>query len=268
MIHKLLNDKPTKLFLFLTSFFVANALIAECIGSKLFSLESVFGITPHPFTLLGEKGLTFTLTCGVLLWPLEFVMTDIVNEYYGPKAVRRISFIAIALISYAFLMFFVAMRVPADQSFWVGSKKDQGIPDMQLAFSGIFGQGMWIIFGSLVAFFVSQLLDVWIFHKVKRVTGEKHIWLRATGSTLVSQLVDSFIVLYIAFKWGNGWSTQRVIAVGLVNYSYKACMALVLTPLIILAEKGITRYLGEEVTKQMKAAAMGNGVALVEPTAG
>lgn len=257
MIYRILNDRPTKLFIVLTSFFVANALIAECIGGKLFSLENVFGLAPHPFTLLGEPGLTYTLTCGVLLWPLEFVMTDIVNEFYGPKAVRRISFIAIGLICYAFIMFYVAMRSPADQGFWVGSKKDQGVPDMQLAFSGIFGQGMWIIFGSLVAFLVSQLLDVWIFHKVKKITGEKHVWLRATGSTLVSQLIDSFIVLFIAFKLGNNWSYQRVLAVGLVNYSYKATMALVLTPVIYFVEKGISRYLGEEATRQMKDSAMG-----------
>lgn len=257
MIHKILNDKPTRLFIFLTSFFVANALIAECIGGKLFSLEQVFGFTPHPFTLLGEKGLTFTLTCGVLLWPLEFVMTDIVNEYYGPKAIKRISYIAIGLISYAFLMFYIAIQMPPDTSFWVGSQKNEGIPDMQSAFSNIFGQGMWIIVGSLVAFLVSQLVDVWIFHKIKKVTGEKKVWLRATGSTIISQLVDSFIVLFIAFKIGKGWSYQRVLAIGLVNYAYKFTMAIVLTPLIYLLEKLIERYLGHATTEQMKHAAMG-----------
>ena len=97
MIHQILKDKPTKLFLGITAFFVANALIAECIGGKIFSLESVFGFKPMNLTLFGESGLAFNLTCGVLLWPLEFVITDIVNEYYGPKAVRRISLIAVAL---------------------------------------------------------------------------------------------------------------------------------------------------------------------------
>jgi len=257
MIHKILGDKPTRLFIFLTSFFVANALIAECIGSKLFSLEKVFGFAPHPFSLLGEHGLTFTLTCGVLLWPLEFVMTDIVNEYFGPRAIKTISYIAIALISYAFLMFFLAIKAPADTSFWTGSQKADGIPDMQAAFSNIFGQGMWIIVGSLVAFLVSQLVDVWIFHKIKKVTGEKKVWLRATGSTVVSQLVDSFIVLFIAFKIGKGWSYQRVIAIGLVNYTYKFTMAIVLTPLIYLIEKWIEKYLGHATTNEMKNAAMG-----------
>jgi queuosine precursor transporter len=257
MIRKILSDKPTRLFIFMTAFFVANALIAECIGGKLFSLEKVFGLEPHPFSLLGEQGLTFTLTCGVLLWPLEFVMTDIVNEYYGPKAVRRISYIAIGLICYAFLMFYLAIHVPAETSFWTGSQKAEGVPDMQVAFTSIFGQGMWIIAGSITAFLVSQLVDVWVFHRIKRVTGHKKVWLRATGSTVISQLVDSFVVLFIAFKIGKGWSYQRVIAIGLVNYAYKFTMAVVLTPLIYFIENRIDNYLGAEVTAQMKNAAMG-----------
>ncbi|MBN9483792.1 MAG: hypothetical protein BGO70_09315 [Bacteroidetes bacterium 43-93] len=257
MIRSILNDKATRLFIFMASFFVANALIAECIGGKLFSLERLFGMEPKPFSLLGENGLTYTLTCGVLLWPLEFIMTDIVNEFYGPKAVRRISYIAVGLITYAFIMFYAAIKVPANREFWIGSHAADGIPDMQAAFSGIFGQGMWIIVGSLTAFLVSQVLDVWVFHKIKKVTGEKKVWLRATGSTIISQLIDSFVVLFIAFKIGNGWSYQRVLAIGLVNYSYKATMALILTPLIYFIEHRIVAYLGPETTAAMKAAAMG-----------
>jgi len=257
MVHKILADKPTKLFVVIASFFVANALIAECIGGKLFSLEKVFGMKPSPFLLLGEQGLTYTLTCGVLLWPLEFIMTDIVNEYYGPKAVRRISYIAVTLICYAFIMFYAAIEIPPDTSFWTGSQVQGGVPDMQSAFSGIFGQGMWIIAGSLSAFLVSQLVDVWVFHKIKKVTGEKKVWLRATGSTIVSQLIDSFIVLFIAFKIGKGWSYQRVVAICLVNYSYKFVMAVVLTPLIYLIEGAIDKYLGEKTAHDMRQAAMG-----------
>lgn len=257
MIHKILADKPTKLFVVIASFFVANALIAECIGGKLFSLEKVFGLVPKPFSLLGESGLTYTLTCGVLLWPLEFIMTDVVNEYFGPKAVRRISYIAVGLICYAFLMFYAAIEIPPDTSFWTGSQAQAGVPDMQAAFGGIFGQGMWIIAGSLSAFLVSQLVDVWVFHKIKKATGEKKVWLRATGSTVVSQLIDSFIVLFIAFKIGKDWSYQRVIAICLVNYSYKFVMAIVLTPLIYLIERAIDRYLGDATATAMRKAAMG-----------
>ncbi|HTN45227.1 MAG TPA: queuosine precursor transporter [Flavipsychrobacter sp.] len=257
MIQRIFNDKPTKVFIFIACFFVANALIAECIGGKLFSLERLLGLEPHPFSLLGEEGLTYTLTCGVLLWPLEFVITDIVNEYYGPKAVRRISYIAVALISYAFLMFYLAIHVPPNTEFWIGSQQGNGIPDMQAAFSGIFGQGMWIIFGSLMAFLVSQLLDAWVFHKIKQRTGEKHVWLRATGSTFISQFVDSFIVLFIAFKIGQGWSYQRVLAICMVNYSYKFVMAILLTPVIYFLERRMEKYFGSATTRQLKLAAMG-----------
>jgi uncharacterized integral membrane protein (TIGR00697 family) len=257
MIQNILKDKPTKLFVVFTAFFVANALIAECIGGKIFSLEKLFGMAPSSFTLFGQKALSFNLTCGVLLWPLEFVMTDIVNEYYGPKAVRRISYTAVALITYAFVMFYFAMGIPP-ADFWYGSGMQDGIPDMNKAFNGIFGQGMWIILGSLVAFLVSQIVDVTVFHKIKKYTGEEKMWLRATGSTLISQLVDSFIVLFIAFKIGKGWSWQLVLAICLVNYTYKFTMAIILTPLIYFVEKWIEKYVGHEASHKMKQAAMGN----------
>ncbi len=256
MVTNILKDKPTRLFVIFTAFFVANALIAECIGNKIFSLEKLFGGHPLNFSLFGESGLALSLTCGVLLWPLEFVMTDIVNEYYGPKAVRRISYTAVALILYAFLMFYMAMSVPP-ADFWYGTGIQDGVPDMSKAFNSIFGQGMWIIAGSLTAFLVSQIVDVTVFHKIKKVTGNKKVWLRATGSTLVSQLVDSFIVLFIAFKIGKDWSFQKVLAICMVNYAYKFSVAIILTPLIYFIEHRIDKYLGHEVAAKMKNAAMG-----------
>ena len=256
MIHDILKDKPTKLFLGFTAFFVANALIAECIGTKIFSLEKLLGIPVSNITLFGQSGLSFNLTCGVLLWPLEFVMTDIVNEYYGPKAVRRISYTAVILISYAFIMFYGSIHTPP-ADFWISSKTDNGINNMQTAFNGIFGQGMWIIFGSIVAFLVSQVVDVTIFHRIKKITGEKKVWLRATGSTLVSQLIDSFIVLTIAFKFGGNWTWPLIFAVGTMNYIYKFTVAIILTPVIYFVEKRIEIYVGHDTARKMKLAAMG-----------
>jgi len=268
MIHTIIKNKAAKLFIGITAFFVANALIAECIGGKIFSLEKIFGLPPANISLFGQDGLSFTLTCGVLLWPLEFIITDIVNEYYGPKAVRRISYTAVILISYAFIMFYASMSAPP-ADWWVTSKTANGIPDMQAAYSGIFGQGMWIIVGSLVAFMVSQLVDVYIFQKIKKITGDKKIWLRATGSTLVSQLIDSFVVLVIAFKIGNNWSWKQVLAIGCMNYIYKFTMAIILTPVIYLAERKIEKYLGHETAAKMKRAAMGEEEEFTDiPTAG
>jgi len=116
---------------------------------------------------------------------------------------------------------------------------------------------MWIIFASITAFLVSQIVDVTVFHKIKKITGEKKVWLRATGSTLISQLVDSFIVLFIAFKIGKGWSWQLVFAICLINYTYKFIMAIVLTPVIYWVEHAIEKYVGHDTAKRMKDAAMG-----------
>jgi uncharacterized integral membrane protein (TIGR00697 family) len=153
-------------------------------------------------------------------------------------------------------MFYGSMQTPP-ADFWITSKSDAGIANMQAAFSGIFGQGMWIIAGSLVAFLVSQIVDVTIFHRIKRITGDKKVWLRATGSTVVSQFIDSYIVLAIAFKLGSNWSWPQIFAVGTMNYLYKFTMAILLTPVIYLAEQRIVKYLGFETASKMKLVAMG-----------
>ncbi|MFS8083090.1 MAG: queuosine precursor transporter [Ginsengibacter sp.] len=266
MIKQILEDKSTKLFMGFMAFFVANALVAEAIGMKLFSLEGLMGMKPVNFTLFGQSGMAFTLTCGVILWPFEFVITDIINEYYGPKAVRRISITAVILIGYAFLMYFIAIALPPAQV-WLASSHQQGVQNIQLSFQAIFGQNMRIIIGSIVAFLVSQGVDVLVFQKIKKVTGDKHLWLRATGSTLVSQLVDSYIVLFIAFSGLFSW--QLILAVGIMNYLYKFVLALLLTPAIYFIEKRIEKYVGHDKAKQMKASAMGNHTLFENiPTAG
>lgn len=253
MIQKILRDRPTTIFIAFTAFFVANALVAEAIGMKLFSLEALFRMKPANFTLFGESGLAFTLTCGVILWPFEFILTDIINEFYGPKAVKRISITAVILISYAFVMYFIAIALPPAKA-WLNSSSNQGVVDIQASFSAIFGQNMRIILGSLVAFLVSQFVDVKVFQQIKKRTGQKYLWLRATGSTVVSQLVDSYVVLFIAFYGVFHW--QLILAVGMMNYFYKFFVAIVLTPLIYLLEKKIENYVGTETAKQMRAAAM------------
>ena len=153
-------------------------------------------------------------------------------------------------------MFYGSINIPP-ADFWITTNQTKGIDNMQTAFSGIFGQGLWIILGSLTAFLVSQVVDVMVFHRIKKRTGDKHIWLRATGSTLVSQLVDSYIVLTIAFKLGSNWTWPEIFAVGTMNYIYKFTIAIILTPVIILVEKRIEKYVGHKTAMQMKRSAMG-----------
>lgn len=254
-MNHLLSHKGTRLFIILAGFFVTNALVAEFIGVKIFALEDTLGLRPFNWNLFGETG-SLTLTAGVLLWPVVFIMTDIINEYYGRKGVKMLSYMTAALICYAFFMVFQSIDlVPA--GWWVADYADKGVPNMQSAFAQVYGQGLWIIIGSLVAFLVGQIIDAFVFYKVKIMTGDQRIWLRATLSTAVSQFIDSFVVLYIAFVLGPPkWATSLFLAVGTVNYLYKLMVAILLIPVLYLAHYAINRYLGESQAAQMRATAL------------
>lgn len=251
----ILKNKAAVLLTVLAVFFVVDALTAEFLGVKIFSLEDSLGLKPLNWQLFGQSG-SLNFTAGVIMWPIVFIMTDIINEYFGVRGVRRISYLAVIFISYGFLASFIAIRLsPAD--WWIGSYSSQGVNDMQASYAAIFGQGMWIIVGSLCAFFFSQLVDVTIFHRVKRITGERSIWLRATGSTVISQVFDSLIVLYVAFVIGPAhWSYDQWLAIATVNYCYKVLAAIVLTPLIYIIHEWIEKYLGHELAEELRREAM------------
>ena len=249
-----LASRTTRLYIVLAGFFAANAIIAEFVGVKIFALEATFGLPPFGWNLFGQTG-SLSFTAGVLLWPIVFVMTDVINEYFGRRGVRFISFLAVGLICYAFVFAYLAIGL-APAEWWVGVNAERGVTDMQAAFANVFGQGLWTIGGSITAFLIGQLIDVGIFHRIRAATGERWIWLRATGSTAVSQLVDSFVVLYIAFVLGpQQWPVSLFLAVGTVNYLYKLSAAIVLIPVIYLARRQIERYLGADEARRLKEAA-------------
>jgi uncharacterized integral membrane protein (TIGR00697 family) len=253
----IVRQRPNRLFLILGGFFVTNALVAEFIGVKIFALENTLGIAPFDINLFGQKG-ALQFSAGVLLWPIVFIMSDIINEYYGKKGVRLLSFLTVGLITYSFFMVFAAIHlVPAD--WWIVQNANKGVSNMQNAFSVILGQGLLIIVGSIIAFLLAQIIDVIVFHRIKKRTGNNYIWLRATGSTLISQLIDSSVVLYIAFKLGpeiahnvEPWSWSHLLAVATIQYTYKFLMAILLTPVIYGAHYAIESYLGVEVAEAMK----------------
>jgi hypothetical protein len=254
MTTHLLEDRATRLFIALAAFFCVNAMLAEFIGVKIFALEDTLGIAPMEWNLFGQTG-SLSFTAGTLLWPIVFVFTDVINEFYGKRGVRTISWIAVALILYGFVFAFAAIHL-APAGWWVEAAQDQGVPDYQKAYAAVFGQGLWTIAGSVVAFLLGQLIDVSVFHRIRRLTGERMVWLRATGSTAVSQLVDSFVVLYIAFVLGpQQWPTSLFLAVATVNYAYKMLAAIALIPLIYLMRRAITAYLGNTRAEQLRRAA-------------
>jgi len=233
------EQKRNKLFIILAGIFITNALLAEMIGVKIFSAESTLGLEPAHFNILGFT-MDFNLTAGAVIWPVVFITTDLINEYFGKPGVKRISYFTTIRLS------------PAD--FWVTVKDGNGNDfNMDFAFGKIFGQGQRIIIGSLTAFLLGQLVDVFVFQQLRKVTGSKKLWLRATGSTLVSQFIDSFVVLFIAFY--GVFTNQQIIAIGITNYIYKFTVAIALTPLIYLGHAWIDSYLGKEQAEKISAQA-------------
>lgn len=227
--------------------------MAEIIGIKIFSAESIFGLSPANIKLFGGFTLDFNLTAGVIIWPVVFITTDIINEYYGKEGVKKISYLTAILIAYIFVVIYIVTLLPP-AGFWqeVNNTDDLGNPfNMDFAFRKIFSQGLGIIIASLIAFIIGQLLDVFIFHKLRKITGTKFLWLRATGSTLISQLIDSFVVLYIAFHLLGDWNMAQVISVATINYIYKFGVAILLTPILYIAHFIIDSYLGKETSLQM-----------------
>lgn len=240
-------NKKTFLYLLLASFFITNALIAEFGGVKIFSVEKLLGIAPLQFNIFGMP-TDLNLSVGVLIWPIVFVFSDIINEYFGKKGVQRISFITAGMIAYAFLIILLWTDMPA-ADFWLklNGTDNLGRPfDINFAYTTIFRMGLGIIVGSLTAFLVSQLVDAYVFHYFRKLTGHKYLWLRSTGSTVVSQLIDSFVILFIAFYFLGNWSLDQVLKVGIIQYSYKVLLAVALTPLIYLVHAIIDFYLGKE----------------------
>lgn len=242
-------NKKTLLYLLLASFFITNALIAEFGGVKIFSVEKLLGLAPLHLNIFGII-TDLNLSVGVLIWPIVFVFSDIINEYFGKVGVRRISFITAGMIAYAFIIILMWTGMPP-ADFWMklNGIDSQGRPfDINFAYNTIFRAGLGIIVGSLTAFLVSQLIDAYVFHYFKKLTGHKFLWLRSTGSTVISQIIDSFVILFIAFYFLGNWSLEQVFRVGLIQYLYKVFIAIALTPIIYLAHIVIDRYLGKETS--------------------
>jgi len=240
-----MRSKRQKLFIVLGGFFIINVIVAEFIGVKIFSLESTMGWDQFKIPLFGSV-FSFDLTAGVLLWPVVFVMTDIINEHFGVKGVKFLSWLAAALIVYAFFMVFMAIAlVPA--AWWPGSGETMGVADMQVAFKAVFGQGLWIIIGSLISFLVGQIIDAMIFQRIKLIYNHRMLWLRSTVSTLFSQFIDSYLVLFIAFYIGSNWSFVRVLSIGTGNYIYKFCIAILMIPVLYLVHALINKYLADDI---------------------
>jgi len=229
---EILSERRTWLFIILAGLFITNAVTAELISNKLIQV-------PIQFNLFGTHFGPFATIIGILPWPVVFLLTDLMNEFYGQKAVRRLSWITAGLIAYCFIIVGISLAIPAYE-----------IPGSDLAdnasYLKVFGQSQMIIVGSICAFLVSQLLDAFLFDKIKQRTGNRFIWLRSTGSTVVSQVIDSYIVLYVGFVLPGKMSMGTYMTVAPTNYILKLIIAISLTPLIYLGHYLMRRYLNKQ----------------------
>jgi uncharacterized integral membrane protein (TIGR00697 family) len=225
------NERRQWLFIFLAGMFITSAVTAELISNKLIDI-------PLEFSLFGSQLGPFTTIVGVLPWPIVFLLTDLMNEFYGKKAVKRLSWMTAILIAYCFLILSVAIELPA--------KEIQGSSlATDAEFNKVFGQAQMVIIGSIAAFLFSQLVDVMVFHWLKSKTGNRMIWLRSTGSTVFSQLIDTYIVLYIGFVLPGNMSWSDFMTIAPTNYVLKIIIAVSLTPLIYAGHYAVKKFLSK-----------------------
>jgi uncharacterized integral membrane protein (TIGR00697 family) len=202
-----IKNKRDFIFILLGGFFITNAVVAELIGGKLIRFFDLF-----------------TQSIGIILWPVVFLLTDLMNEYYGKEGVKRLTYITVILIAYVYIVISLGIRIPAVT----------GSPVSDSEFQNVFGQSQWIIIGSITAFLISQLTDITVFWIIRKYTGSKWIWLRATGSTLISQLIDTFVVQFIAFVVPGKWTLNELMVNASAGYVFKIITAFALIPFIYL----------------------------------
>lgn len=226
-----LSTPKNRILYIFFGFFVANAVVAELISVKLFDFGGAIGLPEN----------TYIMAMGLLPWPIVFLATDAINEFYGSKVVRQLSLVTSALLIYVFLVLLMADSLPAfDDSATAGNMFNDlilnkrfdkpGVNDQE--FSTAFSQSKFLIIGSVSAFLVGQLIDITLFRLFKKWSRGKYIWLRATGSTVISQFIDTILVIGIAFYlpgYVDGAFYWNMVITG---YFTKLIFAVSLTPLI------------------------------------
>jgi uncharacterized integral membrane protein (TIGR00697 family) len=226
MVQPMKLDARMTLFLTLVGVFLTSLLLGNLIAGKV--------------TGIPVGGSELAMSVGGIPFPLTFVLTDILNEFYGRRVVRQVTFLGFAMTALAFLLLHLAAAMPwlsgADQPDW------QGLPPS--AWNAVFTGATQIQIASMIAYLTSQLLDISVFFAIKRWTGNRFLWLRATGSTLISQWIDTILVTVIGFS--AGLPTETVIEMILTAYVVKLAVAIGMTPVIYALHALIERRLGLE----------------------
>lgn len=218
-------DVRTRLFFVLAALFITCLLVGNLIGGKLYS-----------FTVFST---TFTISVGLIPFPVVFLLTDLLNEFYGKRATRFVTLVAFAMDLVTVAILWIVGRVP-----WAPFTLDTGWQGFNPeSWQRVFANSIWMLIASATAYLISQMLDIGVFHILKRVTSNRMLWLRATGSTLVSQAIDTLAITFLAFYGKAGMSVGVLLKMCVTAYAVKLCVAIALTPLIYgghaIVERGL-----------------------------
>jgi uncharacterized integral membrane protein (TIGR00697 family) len=205
-------DRKQRFFVYLTAIFVAALVTGDFVGGKFIVL---FG---------------HTFSAGIVPFPLTFVLTDLVNEFYGTHGARRLTMAGLGAAVFVWAVITLALHLP--------TSPQSPIPDA--VFRGAFGTSARLYVASLTAYVIGQFLDITIFHALRRMTGHRFLWLRATGSTILSQAIDSVAVSFV-FLIGTR-PLDFIFSNAASNYLGKLAMAILLTPVIYAGHGLFNRY--------------------------
>ncbi|MBN8230774.1 queuosine precursor transporter [Corallococcus macrosporus] len=217
-------DRRIQLFLVLAGLFITSLVVGDIIGVKLFEVH------------LGP--VVAVMSVGMLPFPVTFLLTDILNEFYGKKVARFVTWVGFFMAIFTFVIVALAGQIP-----WAPMTEAKGYNGTVAAsFNNVFGGSQRILMASMVAYLVAQFLDISVFNLLKRVTNNRMLWLRATGSTVVSQLIDTVVVQFVA--WTGVLPQDVIFRIIFTSYAVKLLVAIGLTPLVYLGHALVERKLG------------------------
>tara|TARA_Y100000746_G_scaffold215432_1_gene209540 strand:+ start:113 stop:778 length:666 start_codon:yes stop_codon:yes gene_type:complete len=200
------NTFKEQFFLVLAGIFIASLVTCNLIANKFVTVDFGFKV--------------FIVSAGILPYPLTFLVTDLISELYGQKKANLVVFSG--FIASLFVLLFL----------WLGGQFNS-IPSSivdDVTYNSVFRNAWRLIAASMVAYLFAQFIDVRIFHFWKRLTKGKHLWIRNNGSTIVSQLVDTTLVICILFM--GVWDSDQITSAIIDGWMFKMLMAFLDTPII------------------------------------
>ncbi len=217
-------DARQRLFIFLGAAFTTCLIVGDIIGGKLIS-SSIFGFP-------------FTTTVGMVPFPVTFLLTDVLNEFYGKRAARFVTLVGFVMATLSFGIIYLAGVIPIAE--FTRDPSWQGVTEA--SFANVFLGSQRMIVASLAAYLVAQFVDIGMFHLLKQLTHGKYLWLRASGSTAASQMVDTIVITIVAWIGILPWS--KIGDIILSAYGLKIFIAVALTPAIYACHSLVERWAG------------------------